>query len=160
MECAQISVTGGTGASTPSAVSFPGAYKQNDPGILINIYQTLTTYVIPGPTPFTCGGAQATTAASSTKATTSATTLVTTTKATTTSAVVSSTTSSSKAATSTAGGTVALYGQVRLKPYIGNDSLTNNFLSVVDLGTLGLRLVQVELARSATNITVSVCRRS
>ncbi|KAG8847969.1 hypothetical protein FRB91_011284 [Serendipita sp. 411] len=34
MECAQIRVTGGGNAS-PSTVSFPGAYGQSDPGILI-----------------------------------------------------------------------------------------------------------------------------
>ena len=33
-ECAQITVTGGTGMKTPSTVSLPGAYSANDPGIL------------------------------------------------------------------------------------------------------------------------------
>jgi len=54
MECAQINVTGGSGAKSPTTVGLPGAYSANDPGILINIYQTLTTYAIPGPTPFAC----------------------------------------------------------------------------------------------------------
>jgi len=54
MECAQINVTGGTGAKTPATVSLPGAYKANDPGILINIYNTLSSYTIPGPSVFTC----------------------------------------------------------------------------------------------------------
>lgn len=35
---------------TPTGVSFPGAYSATDPGILINIYQTITSYTIPGPT--------------------------------------------------------------------------------------------------------------
>ncbi|KAG8811741.1 hypothetical protein FRC18_003310, partial [Serendipita sp. 400] len=35
MECAQIRVTGG-GSASPDTVSFPGAYTQSDPGILIN----------------------------------------------------------------------------------------------------------------------------
>ncbi|KAG8823590.1 hypothetical protein FRB91_011569 [Serendipita sp. 411] len=34
MECAQIRVTGG-GSASPATVSFPGAYTQSDPGILI-----------------------------------------------------------------------------------------------------------------------------
>ncbi|KAG8767228.1 hypothetical protein FRC20_007812 [Serendipita sp. 405] len=34
MECAQIRVTGG-GSASPATVSFPGAYSQSDPGILI-----------------------------------------------------------------------------------------------------------------------------
>jgi len=54
MECAQINVSGGSGAKTPTTVSLPGAYSASDPGILINIYQTLTSYTIPGPTPFAC----------------------------------------------------------------------------------------------------------
>ncbi|KAG8816985.1 hypothetical protein FRC17_000105, partial [Serendipita sp. 399] len=34
MGCAQIRVTGG-GSLSPATVSFPGAYRQNDPGILV-----------------------------------------------------------------------------------------------------------------------------
>ena len=49
MECAQINVSGGTGTANPATVSFPGAYGQNDPGVVINIYQSLSTYKIPGP---------------------------------------------------------------------------------------------------------------
>ncbi|RAL62075.1 hypothetical protein DID88_002561 [Monilinia fructigena] len=73
MECAQINVSGGTGTSAPSLVSFPGAYGQSDPGILINIYTTLTTYTIPGPTPFVCGAVQSTSKISSTSKATSTT---------------------------------------------------------------------------------------
>lgn len=46
--CYQITVTG-SGSSSPAGVSFPGAYKATDPGIQINIYQNLATYVAPGP---------------------------------------------------------------------------------------------------------------
>ncbi|CAL1712872.1 unnamed protein product [Somion occarium] len=55
MECAQLSVTGG-GNVSPATVSFPGAYKGTDPGITINIYQSLSGYTIPGPPVFTCSG--------------------------------------------------------------------------------------------------------
>ena len=48
MECAQIEVTGGSGSASPKTVSFPGAYSGSDPGIKINIYQTLDSYTIPG----------------------------------------------------------------------------------------------------------------
>ncbi|KAJ4418434.1 hypothetical protein N0V85_001423 [Neurospora sp. IMI 360204] len=59
--CAQINVSG-SGSFTPSStVSFPGAYKSNDPGILINIYGKLgqpdldgKPYTVPGPGPITC----------------------------------------------------------------------------------------------------------
>jgi len=54
MECAQINVSGGSGSETPATVSIPGTYSATDPGILINIYETLTSYAIPGPTPFVC----------------------------------------------------------------------------------------------------------
>ena len=48
MECAQINITGGSGSKSPATVSFPGAYSGTDPGIKINIYQTLQNYTIPG----------------------------------------------------------------------------------------------------------------
>jgi cellulase len=113
IECAQINVTGGTGSATPSAVSFPGAYAQNDPGILINIYQTLTYYTIPGPTQFTCGagGAQSTSKAASIS---TASTMVTSmSKPVTTSVPAGSTTTSKSSTTSAASSatTVPLYGQ-------------------------------------------------
>lgn len=83
MECAQINISGGTATKTPTTYSFPGMYKQNDPGILVNIYSMSkdSTYVIPGPDPFTCsassgGGSQTTAQLPGT------TTLVTSTKTT------------------------------------------------------------------------------
>ncbi|KAH8687693.1 family 61 glycosyl hydrolase [Tricladium varicosporioides] len=54
MECAQINITGGTGSKTPATVSLPGAYKATDPGIMLDIYQGLKSYTIPGPPVFTC----------------------------------------------------------------------------------------------------------
>ncbi|KAI0401472.1 glycosyl hydrolase family 61-domain-containing protein [Xylaria palmicola] len=83
MECAQINISGGSAKVSPATYSIPGIYKQNDPGLLINVYQltSSSTYTIPGPGLFTCtagsGGGQATT--TTTKAATT-TTLVTSTK--------------------------------------------------------------------------------
>ncbi|KAL5114973.1 hypothetical protein ACEQ8H_007146 [Pleosporales sp. CAS-2024a] len=54
MECAQINVVGGSASKTPATVSFPGAYKQNDAGILYNLYSGSKTYTAPGPSVFTC----------------------------------------------------------------------------------------------------------
>jgi len=49
VDCAELTITGG-GTAKPSTVKFPGAYRQNDPGILINIYwPVVTSYTIPGP---------------------------------------------------------------------------------------------------------------
>ncbi|KAF1950364.1 hypothetical protein CC80DRAFT_554357 [Byssothecium circinans] len=58
MSCYQLTVTG-SGTATPEGVSFPGAYKAADPGIQINIYQPLSTYVAPGPAVI-AGGTEAT----------------------------------------------------------------------------------------------------
>jgi len=49
--CFQVNVSG-SGTASPPTVKFPGAYKETDPGILINIYTSLSTYQIPGPTPY------------------------------------------------------------------------------------------------------------
>ncbi|KAI1180289.1 glycoside hydrolase [Nemania sp. FL0916] len=56
ISCAQITVSGGSGSKTPSGlVSFPGAYKSSDPGLLINIYNNGgKTYQPAGPAVFTC----------------------------------------------------------------------------------------------------------
>ncbi|KAI1805607.1 carbohydrate-binding module family 1 protein [Daldinia bambusicola] len=56
MECAQINISGGSATKTPTTYSLPGIYKQDDPGLLINIYSMSkdSKYIIPGPDPFTC----------------------------------------------------------------------------------------------------------
>ncbi|KAK4450406.1 putative endo-beta-1,4-glucanase D [Podospora aff. communis PSN243] len=56
LSCAQLSVTGGTGTlNTGSLVSFPGAYKATDPGLLFQLYWPIpTSYVVPGPAPVRC----------------------------------------------------------------------------------------------------------
>ncbi|KAI1076008.1 lytic polysaccharide monooxygenase [Whalleya microplaca] len=56
MECAQINISGGSATKSPTTYSIPGIYKQDDPGILINIYSMTDTseYVIPGPDIFSC----------------------------------------------------------------------------------------------------------
>lgn len=52
--CASIEITG-SGSANPVGVRFPGAYTASDPGILINIYQKLTSYDIPGPPVYRAG---------------------------------------------------------------------------------------------------------
>ncbi|KAL2022538.1 hypothetical protein VTK56DRAFT_5145 [Thermocarpiscus australiensis] len=54
MTCYQLTVTGG-GSASPSTVSFPGAYKASDPGILVNIHAPMSTYVAPGPAVYSGG---------------------------------------------------------------------------------------------------------
>ncbi|KAF2827397.1 endoglucanase II [Ophiobolus disseminans] len=60
MGCAQINVSS-SGTKTGTTVSFPGAYQQNDAGILVSIYDKQgnpkgngTPYKIPGPAVMTC----------------------------------------------------------------------------------------------------------
>ena len=50
----QLTISG-SGSATPAGVSFPGAYATSDPGILINIHTTLSTYIAPGPTVYSGG---------------------------------------------------------------------------------------------------------
>lgn len=54
MTCYQLTVTG-SGSAVPDTVSIPGAYNASDSGILINIYQSMTTYDAPGPTVYSGG---------------------------------------------------------------------------------------------------------
>ncbi len=126
MECAQIEVSGsGTNTGGSALVSLPGAYPANDPGIVLNIYDTSgnptnggRVYPVPGPDPITCGASNPT-STSSTKASTTSTS----TKATTTSTTLVTSTKTSASATSTAasggGGTAALYAQCGGLGYTG-----------------------------------------
>lgn len=54
MECAQLNIVGGEASKTPATVAFPGSYKQNDAGILYNLYTGSKTYTSPGPAVFKC----------------------------------------------------------------------------------------------------------
>lgn len=54
MTCYQLTVTG-SGTAVPDTVSIPGAYDASDAGILINIYQSMSTYEAPGPTVYAGG---------------------------------------------------------------------------------------------------------
>jgi hypothetical protein len=54
MECAQINIVGASADKTPATVSFPGAYKQNDVGIIYNLYAGSKSYTAPGPAVFSC----------------------------------------------------------------------------------------------------------
>lgn len=52
--CINFKITG-NGNAKPSGVKFPGAYKRTDPGILVNIYNGISNYIIPGPAPYVEG---------------------------------------------------------------------------------------------------------
>jgi len=50
----QLTVTGG-GSASPGLVNLPGAYSPSDPGILVDIHASLSTYIVPGPTVYSGG---------------------------------------------------------------------------------------------------------
>jgi len=54
MTCYQITVSG-SGSASPATVSFPGAYKSSDPGILVNIHAAMSSYTVPGPAVYSGG---------------------------------------------------------------------------------------------------------
>lgn len=122
-QCFNLQITG-SGTVKPSGVLGTALYSPTDPGILVNIYNSLD-YIVPGPTPIpqavsvvqssstiratgtatapgATGGTTATTTSKAT--TTSSTTLVTTTSASTTSRTTTTTTAG-------AGGSQTVYGQ-------------------------------------------------
>ena len=64
LQCAQIKVTGSGTSKGANYVSFPGAYKANDPGVQVSIYDTKGQpyppggYKIPGPAPLACSASE------------------------------------------------------------------------------------------------------
>jgi hypothetical protein len=48
ISCYSLNITGG-GSATPKGETFPGAYKANDPGLVVNIFNKMDGYTIPGP---------------------------------------------------------------------------------------------------------------
>ncbi|THV03901.1 glycoside hydrolase family 61 protein I [Dendrothele bispora CBS 962.96] len=107
MECAQLQITGG-GSTSPATVSFPGAYSGTDPGIKINIYQTLSSYTIPGPNVFTCSGSSGSSGSSGNTGAASTTVRPTTSAPVSTSAPSSTAASGSSSSSS---GTAAQWAQ-------------------------------------------------
>jgi len=57
MTCYQLSVTG-SGSANPPTVSFPGAYKANDPGIAVSIHGVMSSYAVPGPAVYSGGSSK------------------------------------------------------------------------------------------------------
>ncbi|KAL3478529.1 glycosyl hydrolase family 61-domain-containing protein [Aspergillus californicus] len=126
-QCVNLAITG-SGSVSPAGIPAVDFYTPTDPGILINIYQALASYIVPGPslipqassivqsssaitatgTP-TSGSGSGTTATTSNPGTTTTST-TSTTLTTTTSRVTTTTTTT----TTTSGGsttTQTLYGQ-------------------------------------------------
>ncbi|EAW15312.1 putative endoglucanase [Aspergillus clavatus NRRL 1] len=92
MECVQVKVTSNGANALPAGVSIPGAYKATDPGVHFDIYNSFSSYPMPGPAVWNgasaAGSAPAPTAAPTQKpvVTAAPTTLATLVKPTTTTA--------------------------------------------------------------------------
>lgn len=54
ISCGQVNVSGGGNGSPSPTVEFPGAYMEDDPGLMLNIYYPIpTSYTLPGPAVWT-----------------------------------------------------------------------------------------------------------
>jgi hypothetical protein len=101
-QCINLKVTG-SGTAKPSGTLGTALYKDTDPGIYVDIWNTLTTYVIPGPTLYTAGStATATSAGTTSSATTTSVTTSAVSTSASTDAAVSASSASSAAETTVA----------------------------------------------------------
>ncbi|KAI9836216.1 MAG: hypothetical protein M1819_001553 [Sarea resinae] len=104
-QCVNLQITG-SGTDSPAGVAGESLYKDTDPGIEINIYTTLTTYTVPGPTLYS--GAVSVSQGNSTGSATAATT---------TSAGSSSASITSEAVTSATSATSATSSAIKVVSY-------------------------------------------
>jgi hypothetical protein len=87
-QCVNLKVTG-SGTATPAGTLGTELYKDTDAGILVNIWNALSSYEIPGPALYTAGSGTATSSSSSSS--TSAATVTSTSTTTSSSSTISST---------------------------------------------------------------------
>ncbi|KNG80785.1 putative endoglucanase-4 precursor [Aspergillus nomiae NRRL 13137] len=71
-QCINLQVTG-SGTAAPSGTLGTALYKDTDPGIYVDIWQSLSSYTIPGPSLYTAGSTATATAAAAATTTTSTT---------------------------------------------------------------------------------------
>ncbi|PKX91195.1 putative endoglucanase [Aspergillus novofumigatus IBT 16806] len=129
MECVQVKVTSAGTKTLPAGVSIPGAYKATDPGVLFDMYNSFTSYPIPGPAVWD-GSSSGSSGSSPAKTAPlpSPTTLVTAAKPTTTAAPAATAAppansgSNSGSSSGSASGSVKVYQQCGGKNYSGATS--------------------------------------
>ncbi|KAH0612320.1 uncharacterized protein H6S33_010372 [Morchella sextelata] len=103
--CANLEISGSGSAVPTDTVKFPGGYSATDPGILVNIYGTLTSYTIPGPAVYGSSGSgsgSATTTAAAVKSSVTAAATTSAAAVETTSAAAVETTSAAAVETTSA----------------------------------------------------------
>ncbi|KAL3485256.1 glycosyl hydrolase family 61-domain-containing protein [Aspergillus germanicus] len=99
-QCINLKVTG-DGTATPVGTLGTGLYKDTDAGILVNIWNALSSYEIPGPALYTAGSSDTATASSSSSSASVSTATTSATSTSTTTSSSSSTSSSTAEATTT-----------------------------------------------------------
>jgi len=62
--CVELTISSSENAN-PTGVSLPGAYSPRDPGMLIDIYNPVSSYVIPGPAVYRAGSSPSSSSSSS-----------------------------------------------------------------------------------------------
>jgi len=100
--CVELTISG-SGSATPATVAFPGAYSPSDPGLLFNIYNSFTSYVIPGPAVYKSGSGSSSGSNHGSAAATSAPTTAPTTRPTTAPSTSPTTSPTSSPSTSPSG---------------------------------------------------------
>lgn len=100
-QCINLEVTS-SGTDNPDGVLGTSLYTATDPGILVNIYESLSSYTIPGPTLYSGGSSGASTAAASSATAASSTPASSSAEATSTAAASTSAAASSSAVTTQA----------------------------------------------------------
>ncbi|KAB8076841.1 glycosyl hydrolase family 61-domain-containing protein [Aspergillus leporis] len=104
-QCLNFKVTGG-GSEKPEGTLGTALYKDTDPGILVNIYQTLSSYTIPGPALFSGSSSSGSSGSASSGAAPSATASASASAATTAAPVQTSTATAYQTSTAVASVTV------------------------------------------------------
>ena len=117
-QCINLNVTG-SGTATPSGTLGTALYKDTDPGIYVDIWQSISSYTIPGPTLYTAGST-ATAAADAT--TTAAADATITAAATSTSATEAAVVTSAAASSAGAGSQTTMVTSSRPQPTGSSDS--------------------------------------
>ncbi|KKK20041.1 hypothetical protein P175DRAFT_0432863 [Aspergillus ochraceoroseus IBT 24754] len=107
-QCINLKVTGG-GSASPSGTLGTKLYTNTDPGILVNIYQSLSSYTIPGPALWSGSSSGSSSTTSSAAATSAASTsaAASTPAAASTSAAAYSTSTAAAYSTSTAAASIS-----------------------------------------------------
>ncbi|GKZ35156.1 hypothetical protein AbraIFM66950_005708 [Aspergillus brasiliensis] len=152
-QCLNLKVTG-SGSSTYSGTKGEALYKDTDAGILVNIYQSLSSYDIPGPAMYNATGSSSSSSASSTSSAAAAaatTSSASTSSASTTSAAAA--TSSAVSATTTAAAAVVTDVETTVQTAVATAYQTST--DVVQVTVTGSAPQQTHVAVASSSAAAS-----